>query len=162
MKNNLKEEMYKAMYNRVLVVKDIMANLDYRSEELRLDNIVDYVVVNACDFYNTCDEEIDEDGCLDSNLDIFEIKNNNEGKTVIISGRPTGEVYENDLEEVVDEWQVFLPKTKLCMNILKLYYGDIDIEKFIDSLEEESYYGISKSCAKLLNKIQKQKASMKK
>ena len=71
---DMKEPMYKAMYRRVLTVKDIMANLDYRSDELNLDNIVDYVTANACDFYNTYDESVDEDGNLDSDLDVIEAK----------------------------------------------------------------------------------------
>ena len=152
---DMKEAMYKAMYRRVLTVKDIMANLDYRSDELNLDNIVDYVTANACDFYNTYDESVDEDGNLDSDLDVIEMKINNEGKAVIISKRETGEVYEDDFDITKDEWQVFLPKTKLCMEILRAYYGDI--EDFTEETWENiRYYGISKSCANMLNKFEKQ------
>ena len=147
---DIRKAYFKAAYERVREVKDIMANLDNRSDELNLDNIIDYVVANSCDFYNTYDDS------EDSQLEIVEIKNEN-GKQIIISkDMETGKVFKEDLEESKYKWQIFLPKTKLCTEIIRAYYGDIkDFSE--QTWEDIKYYGISVSCANILNKFEKEK-----
>lgn len=130
--NDMKKALEVAMYERVKVVKDILAG--YKDGELNLKNIVDYIVVNA----STVESYIDED------LEIKEVRQDD----MVVTQDGTKEFYRED-------YRYYLPRTKFCMEIIKNYYSLMD--NFSEDIWTDiQYYGISKSCATMLNKFEKE------
>lgn len=126
---DMKKAMELGLYKRVVEVKDILAG--YSHKDINLNNIVDYVVLNACTIEYYTNEDIQ----------ILEITQN-------------GIVRTSDGSEkfYIDDFQYYLPSTKFCMQILKCYFRiTSDFSK--DVWEDIKYYGLSKSCATMLDNL---------
>ena len=142
---DMKEAYFEGAYNRVKEVKKLIDNVEY--ESINPQNIVDYIVLNCCSYYSSYSEDayIDE---ITTEGNVVVISPDDDSKNI---ERFNSDDYWNEL----DFWRICLPKTKFCMEIIRAYYGDIkDFSK--ETWEDIKYYGISKSCATMLNKFEKQ------
>lgn len=132
--NDMKKAMEIGIYRRVLEVKDILDTWSNKEGEINPSNIIDYVVLNSCNMYTTYDIE---------ERSVKEIRP--DGSCMLSDGE-VRKFYRED-------YQICLPKTKFCMEILKCYFGLI--EDFSEDIWEDiQYYGISKSCATMLNEFE--------
>lgn len=117
------------IYKRVLEVKDILDTWSNKEGEINPATIVDYVVLNACTV-----EDYKED---------MKVEHIAQDGTVVLEDGTKKAFYRED-------YQYWLPRTKFVMEILKCYFGLA--EDFTEDIWTDiQYYGISKSCATILN-----------
>lgn len=154
---DMKEAMFEAMYRRVIEVKELLEVADCDKEyaleikkanSINLHNIVDYVVVNSCrDIYSY---DYGWEGYR-----ILKISQEGENGIVYLGHKRDGiaELRPIEVEFKLENFSFLLPKTRFCMDILRMVYGDM--ETFSEETwEEVRWYGITRACRNMLQKFE--------
>ena len=146
---DMKEKMFEAMYRRVKEVKDILGG--EKEGDVNPHNIVDYVVLNSCK------SSTFRYGYKREKYEILGFMPEGDLGVVYIARRDDdlGELKPMEFDFHVEDFNFGLPRTKFCMEVLRCIYGDM--EDFSEDIWEDiRLYGISKSCANMLNRFEEE------